>query len=313
MNIRFLETFVWLCRLQNFNAVAEKLHTSQPSVSQRISTLEDLFKQRLYVRGGKHFELTAAGRQLLPYAEEIVELSDRMQRNLSVDDDAQQVIRVGIIELITLSFLPRFIDLIRTEQPRAVVDFSSDTSLGLVQGLLSEEELDLIYVWGPVNEAGVRSTHICSFPMAWLASTRHFDCEGRLDVIQLASMPIIMHRPGTSGDKLIREYFTAYGIDHVPTSPPVLALNCSYSLATAMQLVRSGLGIMALPPFLMASEIERGDVAILNVGKALPTIDLTACSRASSSSALAKHLIQLSSQAAIEFAGRVGDTFCHVK
>ena len=37
MNLRFLETFVWLAKLRNFRMTAEKLHTTQAAVSSRIA------------------------------------------------------------------------------------------------------------------------------------------------------------------------------------------------------------------------------------------------------------------------------------
>ena len=40
MNLRFLETFVWVARLKSFRLTAEKLFTTQASVSSRIAALE---------------------------------------------------------------------------------------------------------------------------------------------------------------------------------------------------------------------------------------------------------------------------------
>jgi len=308
MNIRFLETFVWLCRLQNFNAVAEKLHTTQPSVSQRISTLEDLFRQKLYVRGGKQFELTAAGRQLLPYAEQIVELSNKMQRELIITAQENAVIKVGIIELVTLSWLAEFARLIREQESSASVDFSTETSPRLVDGL-ARDELDLVFVWGPINEPNVQNVPVCSYPMGWLASPAYFDCDTPIDVVELAKLPIIMHRPGTSGYDIIKDYFTGYGIQNIPASPSPVSLNCSYSLATATQLVRTGLGVMAIPLILLSEEIARGDVRILPVTQQLPTLNVTACAKSSAGKQLISRLTDLAKQAAQTFATQTGATF----
>lgn len=41
MNIRFLQTFVWVARLGSFRLTAEKLSTTQAAVSSRISVLEN--------------------------------------------------------------------------------------------------------------------------------------------------------------------------------------------------------------------------------------------------------------------------------
>ena len=40
MNLRFLETFLWVARLNSFSATAERLHTTQAAVSNRIAALE---------------------------------------------------------------------------------------------------------------------------------------------------------------------------------------------------------------------------------------------------------------------------------
>ena len=55
--------------------------------------------------GAKKFELTPAGRHLLPYAERIIELSDEMHREIVLQDGSTKVVRVGIIEICTMSFL----------------------------------------------------------------------------------------------------------------------------------------------------------------------------------------------------------------
>lgn len=311
MNIRFLETFVWLCRLQNFNAVAEKLHTTQPSVSQRISTLEDLFRQKLYVRGGRQFELTAAGRHLLPYAERIVDLSDEMHRELIPHEELESVLNVGIIEVGTLSFLAEWVRLIAEFEPAATLDITTGTSAELVDRL-THDELDLAFVWGAVNEPGITNTHISSFPLVWLGSTSVFNVETELNVVDLAKLPIIMNREGTSGYSMILDYFKANGVPHVPLSTQTISLNCSYSLATAMSLVRSGMGVMALPPFLMAEEIARGEVAILPVSRPLPEVDVTACTRNKSGNPLIEKLTYLALVAAKAFSDEIGSQFCRV-
>ena len=40
MNLRFVETFVWVARLQSITRTAEKLFLTQSAVSSRIAVLE---------------------------------------------------------------------------------------------------------------------------------------------------------------------------------------------------------------------------------------------------------------------------------
>ena len=72
MNIRQLETFYWIAQLGTFSAAAERLHTSQANVSARIRELEEELGLALFDRIGRQVQLTVKARELLGYAERVV-------------------------------------------------------------------------------------------------------------------------------------------------------------------------------------------------------------------------------------------------
>lgn len=41
MNLRFVETFVWVARMQSISRTAEKLFLTQSAISNRIAVLEE--------------------------------------------------------------------------------------------------------------------------------------------------------------------------------------------------------------------------------------------------------------------------------
>ena len=57
MNLRFVETFVWVARLGSFRAAADRLNATQAAVSNRIASLEAEMGCELFERvpGGNHF------------------------------------------------------------------------------------------------------------------------------------------------------------------------------------------------------------------------------------------------------------------
>lgn len=61
MNLRFLETFVWVARLKSFRLTAEKLFTTQASVSSRIAALEADLGVKLLLRDSRGVSLTPEG------------------------------------------------------------------------------------------------------------------------------------------------------------------------------------------------------------------------------------------------------------
>jgi DNA-binding transcriptional LysR family regulator len=304
MNVRFLETFIWLTRLKSFRATAEKLNTTQPNISARIAALEQQLRVDLYVRGAKEFQPTAAGRRLYDYAEQIVEISVRMQNELRVtDEDDNAVLRVGIIELVTLSWLPQLVEAIRASQVMTEVDFITETTGSLIQSL-RKDELDLAFVWGPANEPGIVSEHICSYAMAWLGSPAL--CKGMetMDVVDVARLPVISSKKEASDHSIVKEYFAAYGLDNVSRVEDRVRLS-SYSLATSLQLIRTGLGVMAMAPLLMADELREGSVVVLPVAQALPATYLTACYKPASARPGVARLVREAKAAASQYAALV--------
>lgn len=306
MNIRFLETFLWLVRLKSFRATAEKLNTTQPNVSSRIAKLEDHFNTALYVRGAKDFELTAAGRHLVEYAEKITLVAEEMQQAVGEADRAAPVLRVGIIELVTMSWLPEFVRRAKNSENFSEVDFVTETSDELIAALRNDE-IDLALVWGPMNEPHIKNIYICNYAMQWLGKVDAFPIEKEIDIIDIANLPVISTRVGTSGHSVVKEYFASYGLESVPGSTERITMN-SYSLATSMQLVKEGLGIMAMPPFVLCDEIAKGEVKILPVKQQLPPVYLTACYKTLVENSAIDQFVLLAQEAAEAYAAETDPT-----
>ena len=96
-DLRSLEAFVWIAHLGGFRAAAEKLHATQPAISQRIALLERELGVRLFDREPRAVTLTVKGRELLPYAEQILQLrSDMLEAARERFPDDEPIERTGI-------------------------------------------------------------------------------------------------------------------------------------------------------------------------------------------------------------------------
>src|SRR3546814_16354527 len=63
VSLYHLETLLWIDRLGTFSAAAERLNTTQPTVSARMRELEQRLGTALFRREGRAMSLTAAGRR----------------------------------------------------------------------------------------------------------------------------------------------------------------------------------------------------------------------------------------------------------
>ena len=76
MELRHLRYFVAVAQALNFTRAAEKLHTSQPSLSSQIRDLENCVGVPLLVRDKRKVALTAAGECFLQDALAILEQAE---------------------------------------------------------------------------------------------------------------------------------------------------------------------------------------------------------------------------------------------
>jgi DNA-binding transcriptional LysR family regulator len=261
----------------------------------------------LYERSTKGFELTAAGRRILRHAERIVALEAEMERIVTRDQEVQGPIRMGVIEMVTLSWLPNFLERIRSSAPAAILEITTGTTAQLVHEL-KEGRVDIAFVLGPIDEPNFQNQPICALGMYWLANPKYFDCTRSIDVLELARLPIMMQAKSSSGYALVREYFARYGVVDVPSRGANIRLDCVYSAATAFQVVRAGLGVMGLPIFLFDREIRDGQVAVLDVRQQLTTAHVTACYRQPVLISLIEILAVIASEAATDFAKQCDPT-----
>src|SRR5437879_13118454 len=74
MDINQLEVFLSVAQEKSFSRAAEALHRTQPAVSQAISRLEAELGEPLFDRSSKDGTLTAAGRVLLDFAHQMMNL-----------------------------------------------------------------------------------------------------------------------------------------------------------------------------------------------------------------------------------------------
>ena len=87
MEIRELRYFLAVAREGNITRAAESLHIAQPSLSKQLMELEKKLGKQLLVRGKRKITLTEEGVLLRKRAEEIVELVEKTEHEISYDPE----------------------------------------------------------------------------------------------------------------------------------------------------------------------------------------------------------------------------------
>lgn len=123
MDIRVLKYFLAVVREENITKAANVLHVTQPTLSRQLSKMEEDLGVQLFVRGKKGITLTYEGLLLRRRAEEIVELADKMERELAEHEELiDGEVSIGCGELASVQLLPELFKTFKKRYPRVVFD-----------------------------------------------------------------------------------------------------------------------------------------------------------------------------------------------
>lgn len=265
---RSLEIFYWVAKLKSFRGAAERVHTTQPAVSQRIASLETEFGLKLFDRAARSVSLTPKGRELLDYAERMLRLRADMMRAVAAPAALSGLMRLGVSETIVHTWLARFIERVNAIYPGIVLDIVVDVTPNLRDALVVHE-LDLAFLLGPLSQPNMTNYDLCRYPLAFVIKADIDLGPEPVPLSRLVQMPIITF------PKTTRPYLILRQILSRPDLPPPRIFSNS-SLSTIVKMTEDGIGISAIPPVVIARELESGALRLLNAEVSLPDLVFTA-------------------------------------
>lgn len=261
IDLQQLRAFVAIAEAGGVTKAANRLHLSQPAVSQRISTLEEMLGVPLFERVGRGLRLTTDGEDLLLRSRRVLgEANGLVERARALKAGESGILKIGatppMIEGILLGFLPRW----RSRHPAVDVHIVEDGGQSLV-ARLERGEVQLAYV--PAE--GDRFAGRLLFPIHVVAAVPQSSKFGRLKSIEVEDL---------SGEALLalnrgfgsREWFeTACQMMNV--SPNVVLESASHTVV--LGLAEAGYGIGILPSAVAASNRDIRLVPIVARGSSI--------------------------------------------
>lgn len=264
MNIRFLETVLWLERLRTVKATAEKLCITDAAVSSRISAIEQDLGVRLFTKGDRGFVPTRQGTEFIKAAEGIVSSYYELRQKLLDPAEIKGNVRIGVVATIGMTIFPYVVQTLRDQFPQVTLAIVTDLSQRLVEGLAAGQ-FDICLCLEPsAPSRQVQRTHIYSVENQIIASPKlNIPTDIPLTPDQLIRYPLIGYPPDGNAHNLVDEYFSEI-------EPSRRNFHASNSVYTTIHMVAAGLGIAPVPTVLVRREIDAGSLVILPTQRPLP-------------------------------------------
>ena len=172
-----LRAFLTVAEVGTVNGAASSLNRTQAAVSMQIRKLEGLVGTDLFDRSPKGLDLTADGLLLIPYAREILTLSDEIGKRLN-GKLIEGRVRLGVVEDFAATRLIEILKAFRDQNPKVDIDIIVESNKRLA-AMFENDKLDIAVC--DSTRFNRKPVHVWSEYLLWVA---------RSDIALPADMPL---------------------------------------------------------------------------------------------------------------------------
>jgi len=231
-----IRTFLAVVRHGTFSAAGSAVGLTQSAVSAQIRKLESDIGEPLFERTGRAVRLNAAGRRLLPQANEMLALAERIRH--SGADGLTGEWHLGAIASLQSRVLPEVLQTLTREAPGVMTRVVPGVSLALLDQV-DKGDLDMALIVRPpfALPADLHSRVIAREPFVLIAP---LNAEGDTVEALLENYPLVLYDRGSFGGRQVVRFLERRRLR------PEIRLELDEIDAIA-RMVECGLGVALIP------------------------------------------------------------------
>ncbi|HEV2435428.1 MAG TPA: LysR family transcriptional regulator [Verrucomicrobiae bacterium] len=261
LDSRQLRAFCALARTGSFTQTARELHLTQSAVSHSMKALERDVSCRLLHKLGKKVALTQAGEQLLHHATKILLEMEHARESLGhLGKWGRGRLRLGVSTTACQHILPPVLREFKESFAEHAITIEPGDTPELVSALL-RQRIDLALTLEPDREPQLDFHPLFTDELQFLVGALHpWAQAGRVERGEIPRQNYILYQKKSLTFRLIEEYFRRED----------MVLNTVIELGTMegiKELVKLGLGVSILAPWIARKEIEERSIVALPLGR----------------------------------------------
>lgn len=260
MDIRHFKTFKSIIEEGNFSNAAAKLGYTQSTVTSQIQQLEQELSIKLFEKIGRNMVLTSLGKELIPYANELLDAVKKIESVGKYGDKITGELKIAVPESLMSYKLQKVLGLFKEKAPNVKLSIITLNCFAIRNILLmGEVDIGLMYDVGTQND-NLTTIQLADFNLALVCSPLFQ--QDKLDLCkpnQEINTSLIINEVESIYRKILENYFHNNNIKLNNTIE-------LWSIEAIKKCVASNLGISFLPRFTVEEELENGKLKELKVG-----------------------------------------------
>lgn len=257
LNPIWLQTFKTLIDTGHFTQTAEKLHMTQPGVSQQVKKLEQACGHELIKRFNKQFEITEPGRRVYQYALDIASHEHKLMESLNFDDPYSGRCRLSCSGSLALLYYPELLKL-QQLHPALSVHLEAAPNHKVLKDIVDGNiEIGVVTYKPSASEFYIKPIGV--EPLCLIMPKRY---EGQaingetLYQCGLVKHPDSTHYLSLYFDQCADKEFADFNIEALPTASYV------NQLSQILLPISKGIGFTVLPQSAFDSFIHKADLSL---------------------------------------------------
>lgn len=251
MDAADLKIFATVARCNGMNRASDKLNTVQSNVTARIRALEVEIGCPLFDRHSRGVSLTAAGRRLLPYADNILRMLDEAARAARDDGEPRGTLTLGSLETTAALRVAPVLAQFVAAFPSVDLVLRTGTTRELIDEVLARR-MEGAFVCGPVEHAELDVQTVFEEELVLLAAPR---VKSLRAVLGAGGTRIVVLRAGCSYRQRLESFLAKRGVQ----APRLLEFG---TIEAIFRCVSAGLGVTLLPRGVVERLWDKGDVSV---------------------------------------------------
>jgi LysR family transcriptional regulator, low CO2-responsive transcriptional regulator len=261
LDSRQLLAFAALARCQSFTRAAKELYLTQSAVSHAIKSLETELGSRLVDRAGRHVTLTQAGEQFLPHAEKILREMDAARAGLdALSRWGHGRLRVGASTTACEYILPTVLREFKQSFPKCEIAIEPGDQARQFE-LLQDNTIDLAVTLAPEGTNEFTFVPLFEDELRFVTSPVHpWARQGAVLRESIPNETLVLYNKSSTTFRRISDYFREERI----ALGHYIELG---SMDAIKELVKIGLGVGVLAPWIARTELENGALVDFPLGR----------------------------------------------
>ena len=252
-----------LAKTGGFTTAAREVFLSQSAVSHSIKALEQDVGCRLFDRIGKKVLLTQAGETLLVHAERVMREMSLARESLEhLNKWGQSRIRIGASTTTCQYILPAVLRKFKEAYPECLITIEPADVSDSVELLISNR-IDIAIALEPDRLEKLSFQPLFSDELMFIVSANHEWAQaGHVIREQISKQKFVLYNKASQTFRMIENFFRRDGIG-------INTLIEFGSMEAIKELVKLGLGVGVMAPWVAREEIEDGSIVALPLGRRL--------------------------------------------